>query len=314
MQPWQGIVVAATLPFTDDLEIDFDRYQEHVAWLAAHGCQGVAPNGSLGEYQVLTDAERADVVLAAVEAAPEGFHVVPGTGAYGGEESLRWAEQAREAGAAAVLSLPPNGYRAGPEEVVAHYRQVARAGLPIVAYNNPFDTRVDLVPELIARIAEIPEVVAVKEFSADVRRVHAIADLAPRIDILAGADDVVLESVLMGAVGWIGGFSNALPEACARVYELALAREVEAAVALYRELAPAFAWDSRHTFVQAIKLAQDMVGGYGGPCRAPRLPLASDVEAEVRRDVERAMAVTSPPGRLMGEGCAQRGVDTSRQG
>src|SRR5215471_14233844 len=108
MRPWRGIVVAATLPFTDDLRVDFDLYQEHVSWLAANGCQGVAPNGSLGEYQVLTPQERADVVRAAAQAAPEGFAVVPGTGAYGSAESLRWAEQARDAGASALLSLPPN--------------------------------------------------------------------------------------------------------------------------------------------------------------------------------------------------------------
>lgn len=293
MQPWQGIVVATTLPFTDDLKIDLDAFQEHVAWLAANGCHGVAPNGSLGEYQVLSERERADVVVAAVEAAPDGFSVVPGTGAYGSAQARQWAEQARDAGADAVLSLPPNGYRASADEVVAHYREIAAAGLPIVAYNNPFDTRVDLVPELLAQLAEIDEVVAVKEFSADIRRVHRIADLAPRIDILAGADDVVLETVLMGAVGWIGGFSNALPGQCARLYELAVAREVDEAAALFRELAAAFAWDSRHTFVQAIKVAMDVAGRHGGPCRPPRLPLPAAVSAEVRRDVERAMAVTA---------------------
>jgi 1-pyrroline-4-hydroxy-2-carboxylate deaminase len=291
MQPWRGVVVAAALPFTGDLKVDYDRYQDHVRWLADNGCNGVVPNGSLGEYQTLTHAERADVVRAAVEAAPEGFSVVPGTGAYGSAESLMWAEQAREAGAHAVLSLPPNSYKANPTEVVAHYQEVAKAGLPIVAYNNPFDTNVDLTPELIARLAEIEEVVAVKEFSGDIRRVHRIADLAPRIDILAGADDVLAECVLMGAVGWIAGFPNALPGVSVKVYQLALDKKIDEAVALYRELLPAFAWDSKHTFVQAIKMGMEMVGRYGGPCRAPRGPLSPADEAQVRKDMERALSV-----------------------
>jgi dihydrodipicolinate synthase/N-acetylneuraminate lyase len=290
MTAWRGIVVATALPLREDLSVDFDRYQEHVAWLAANGCDGVSPNGSLGEYQVLTDQERDDVVRAAVEAAPEGFSVIPGTGAYGAAESRRWAEQAQEAGAHAVLSLPPNAYRASAGEVVSHYRELAAVGLPIVAYNNPFDTNVDLTPELVARIAEFDNVVAVKEFSADVRRVHQIRGLAPRVDVLAGADDVLLELALMGAVGWIGGFSNALPRECRRLYDLAVAQDIEHALPLYQQVHDAFAWDSRHTFIQAIKLAMDMAGRYGGPCRLPRLPLTEAEEARARKDFEAAFA------------------------
>jgi 1-pyrroline-4-hydroxy-2-carboxylate deaminase len=288
MRAWHGIVVAATLPFTADLRIDFDRYQEHLRWLAANGARGVCPNGSLGEYQVLTESERADVVRAAVEAAPDGFSVVAGTGAYGTIEARRWAEQAQRAGADAVLSLPPNAYVASDEEVVAHYRALAKVGIPIVAYNNPLDTKVDLTPGLLADLSEIEEVVAVKEFSTDIRRVQRIRTLAPRMDVIAGADDEVLEAVLMGAVGWIGGFSNSLPQLCARIFELAQAREVEQASALYDLAHPAFGWDTKFSFVQAIKLSMDIVGRYGGPCRPPRLPLPAAEEAQLRKDVELA--------------------------
>lgn len=288
--PWRGVVVATATPFTPDLSLDLDRYQEHVAWLAANGCHGVCPNGSLGEYQVLSERERADVVVAAIEAAPAGFSVIPGVSAYGSAEARSWAEQARDAGAHAVLALPPNAYRADDDEVIAHYRAIAQAGLPIVAYNNPHDTRVDLVPGLVARLAEIDEIVAVKEFSGDVRRVTAISDLAPRLDVLVGADDVLLEEMTMGAVGWIAGFPNAWPALCVRMYDLATGDDLAAARALYRELAPAFAWDSRHTFIQAIKLAMDLAGRYGGPCRPPRSPLTGGVERAVRGDIERAVA------------------------
>src|SRR5699024_10129618 len=138
-------------PFTDDAEegrlsVDYDAYAEHVAWLAANGAQGVAPNGSLGEYQVLTPEERARVVETAVSAAPEGFVVMPGVGAYGALESRRWAEHAAEAGAQVVMALPPNAYRADERAVLEHFGEIAKAGLPVTAYNNPIDTKVDLTP------------------------------------------------------------------------------------------------------------------------------------------------------------------------
>ncbi|MEU1301675.1 dihydrodipicolinate synthase family protein [Streptomyces shenzhenensis] len=294
MAVWHGIVVAAALPLKqDDLSIDYDKVQEHVAWLAANGCDGVSPNGSLGEYQVLTPQERADVVRVAIEAAPEGFSVIPGTGAYGADESRRWAEQALEAGAHGVLSLPPSAYRASEDEVVAHYREISEVGLPVIAYNNPFDTNVDLTPELIARIGEFDNIVAVKEFSGDVRRAHQIRSLAPQIDVLAGADDVLLELVLVGAKGWIGGFSNAFPRECRKLYDLAVAGNLAEALPLYQQVHDAFAWDSRHTFIQAIKLAMDMAGRYGGPVRLPRLPLDAESEARARKDFERAFAALS---------------------
>jgi 1-pyrroline-4-hydroxy-2-carboxylate deaminase len=294
MRAWHGIVVAAALPFTADLRVDFDQYQEHVKWLADNGARGVSPNGSLGEYQVLTESERADVVRAAVEAAPAGFSVVAGTGAYGTIEARRWAEQAQEAGADAILSLPPNAYVASDEEVIAHYRALAKVGIPVVAYNNPIDTKVDLTPELLAELSDIDEVVAVKEFSTDIRRVQRIRTLAPRIEVLAGADDEILESVLMGAVGWIGGFSNSLPQLCARIYQLAKAGEIGQARALYDLAHPAFGWDTKVTFVQAIKLSMDIVGRYGGPCRPPRLALPPQDQAQLRKDIELALSAKLP--------------------
>ncbi len=289
-KPWHGIVVASTLPFKDDLSVDYDRFQQHVRFLADNGVDGITPNGSLGEYQVLSPGERARVVEAAVEAAPEGFSVIPGVGAYGSAESRQWTEQAKTAGAHGVLALPPNSYRASDDEVVAHYQEIAKVGLPIVAYNNPFDTRVDLTAELLSRLGEIDNVVAVKEFSGDIRRITSIQRLAPQIDVLSGADDNVFEATLLGAVGWIGGFSNALPKQCAKIYEYGTTGQVEKGRVLNKQLQAAFFWDTTHLFVQAIKLAQDVAGGYGGPTRAPRGPLSDEIRAQVIKDVEQALS------------------------
>ena len=284
--PWNGILTSTATPFKSDLSIDYDKYAEHVQWLAANGTHGVIPNGSLGEYQVLTAEERARMVEVAVAAAPKGFHVVPGVGAYGAGESVRWTEQAAENGAAAVMLLPPNAYRANDDEVVAHYKEVAKVGIPIIAYNNPFDTKVDLTPALVGRIAnEVPGVVAIKEFSGDVRRIWQIKKSAPRIDVIVGADDVLLELSTAGISGWIAGFPNALPAESAALYNAAIAGDYKTAAPMYAALHDLFHWDSQKEFIQAIKLAMDLLGRYGGPTRLPRLPLPAADQEKIKREV-----------------------------
>jgi 4-hydroxy-tetrahydrodipicolinate synthase len=290
LKPWHGVLVATALPLADDLTIDFDRLAEHIQWLAESGCDGATPNGSLGEYPVLTPEERAAVVQASVEAAPEGFSIMPGIAAYGALEARRWAEQAAEAGVEAVMLLPPNGYRADERAVVEHYAEVAKVGLPIVAYNNPFDTKVDLTPELLGRLHGEGLIVGVKEFSGDPRRAYQIAELAPDLDVLVGADDVALELTVAGAPGWISGYTNAFPTTCIELYEASRAGDLDRALPLYRMLHPLLRWDSKSEFVQAIKLSMDIVGRYGGPCRPPRQPLTADQEEAVRRATEHALA------------------------
>ncbi|MEU7430094.1 dihydrodipicolinate synthase family protein [Streptomyces sioyaensis] len=289
-RPWHGIMVATTLPFRDDLSVDHDAYAAQVARLLAAGCDGVVPNGSLGEYQTLTDDERAQVVRTAVAAAGAGDRVMPGVSAYDSATARRWAEQAAEAGAGSVLLLPPNAFRADPAAVRAHFAEVAAVGLPVVAYNNPYDTKVDLTPRLLADLHADGSIVAVKEFSGDVRRAYEIAEVAPELDLLIGADDVLLELALAGAVGWIAGYPNALPEACGSLYRAAVAGDLDTALPLYRALHPLLRWDSKPEFVQAIKLSMDLAGHRGGPTRPPRFPLPDGQSAQLRAATEKLLA------------------------
>jgi dihydrodipicolinate synthase/N-acetylneuraminate lyase len=292
-KPWRGIHVAAALPFNEDLSVDYDGFADHVRWLAKNGMDGVAPNGSLGEYQTLTEAERARVVEVAVEAGPDGFGVMAGVAAYGSQQTCRWIEQAAAAGAGSVLLLPPNAYRADRYAVVQHYRAAASVGLPIVAYNNPFDTKVDLTPDLLAELHGEGLIVAVKEFSGDVRRAYEVQELAPELDVLIGTDDVVIELGLAGAVGWVAGYPNALPLASRELYDLATSgrsEDVEKALSIYRDLHSLLRWDSKTEFVQAIKLSMDVVGRKGGVCRPPRHPLSPEVAERVLADTKAAMS------------------------
>lgn len=289
VKPWHGVMVATALAMKDDLSVDFEAFAAHCRWLVERGCDGVVPNGSLGEYQTLTAEERARVVETAVEAVG-GPNVMPGVGAYGSAESRRWAEQARDAGCGSVLLLPPNTYKADERTVVEHYREVAKAGVPVVAYNNPYDTKVDLTPALLARLFDEGLIVAVKEFTGDPRRAYEIAELAPGLDLLIGSDDVLLELAMAGAVGWIAGYPNALPDSNVALYRAAVSGDLDTALPLYKKLHPLLRWDSKTEFVQAIKLSMDLAGRPGGKCRPPRLPLTAEQEAAVRAATEKALA------------------------
>jgi 4-hydroxy-tetrahydrodipicolinate synthase len=290
LKAWQGILVATHLPFHEDLSINFEAYGDHVNWLLANGCDGVTPNGSLGEYQTLSADERRRVVVTAVEASQGRGRVVPGVAAYGAREAQQLAAEAADIGAEAVLLLPPNSYRADETTVLAHFRQVAEVGIPIIAYNNPIDTKVDLTPEILARLFHEGLIVAVKEFSGDVRRSYEIREVAPGLDVLIGSDDVALEVGMAGATGWIGGYNNVFPNTCRELFDAAIAVDTKVAVPLFRSLHPLLRWDSKTEFVQAIKLSLEIVGRVGGKCRPPRSPLKPEQEAAVRLATEAAVA------------------------
>jgi 4-hydroxy-tetrahydrodipicolinate synthase len=290
-----GVVVAVTLAFKEDasaaggLAVDFDRFGEHCEWLIANGCRGVGPNGSLGEYSSLSDEERRKVVQVAVDAVAGRGIVIAGVHGVGWHQSKAWTERAAEDGADAVILLPPTIFRASDAEVIEHFTRVAEVGMPLMVYNNPFDTKVDILPSVVAELAQIPNIVAIKEFSGDVRRILEIRECCD-IDVIAGADDLVFESLVDGAVGWFAGFPNAFPREAVEIYNLVLANKVDEARDLYRHLVALFRWDSRVEFVQAIKLTMDIVGAsYGGATRPPRGPLSATNEAKVRADAKRAL-------------------------
>jgi 1-pyrroline-4-hydroxy-2-carboxylate deaminase len=290
-----GVIVATALPYAEDatapagLRPDLERFAEHCRWVIENGCRGVGPNGSLGEYSSLTDEERRAVAKTAIDAVGDDGIVVVGVHGPGAHQARHWAELAAEDGADGVLCLPPTMYRANRGEVLHHYTEVAKAGLPVMVYNNPIDTKVDLTPDLLAEIAQIENVVAVKEFSGDVRRVLEIRERAPELTVVAGADDVALEALLMGATGWFAGFPNVFPAESARLFDLALMGDLAQARALYEPLVASFRWDSRTEFVQAIKFAMDYVGRFGGPCRPPRGPLTPEHLASLEEDMKRAV-------------------------
>lgn len=282
-KPWHGVLIAPSVPMTSDLQVDLDTYRKKVAWLAESGCDGVAPNGSLGEYHTLTEAERDAIVDACVEVAPEGFSVMPGVGAYGSREAKRHTEKARDAGAHAVMALPPNGYPADERSILEHFETIASVGLPVTAYNNPFTTKVDMSPALLAKLSHEGLIVGIKENSGDIRRCYEIQELAPELDLMIGCDDMVLEVALAGAKGWVAGYPQVFPQTCLALYRAAVSGDIETALPLYRQLHPVLRWDSKPEFIQAIKLSSEMIGWNEGPCRPPLQPLLPADEDVLRK-------------------------------
>lgn len=285
MARFPGVYVAVITPFTESGETDYARLRDHVDWMIGEGIHGLVATGSCGEYAALTDQERGRVVETIIKAAGGRAPVVVGTAAPSTAKAVAWARHAKEAGAAGLMALPPVSYRPTRAEVVAWYMALAQVGLPIIAYNNPFDTSTDLTPNLLGEIARFEQVVAVKEFSGDVRRVpHILAET--RLEVLAGSDDVVLESLFVGATGWIAGLTNVLPRESVRLFELGRAGRVGEANELYRSLLPLFRYDAQPIFVQVIKYCLELMGRPAGSTRPPRLPL----DEETRGKVEAAYA------------------------
>ena len=279
MVRFSGVYVAIITPFTEGYDVDYDKLRDHASWLIQNGATGLVATGSCGEYASLEDAERERVIRTLADVARGQVPLVVGVAAPSSRMVERWANLAREIGAEGLMALPPVLYKPTWAEVKAHYAMLNRVGLPIIIYNNPHDTAVDMTPERLGELArEFPNVAAVKEFSGDVRRVTAIREYAD-MEIIAGTDDLVVESVLAGATGWIAGMANIVPAQSARLWDQALEGQIEEAWDLYRRLLPLLRYDSTPRLVQSIKYGLEHMGRPVGPTRPPRMPLG---EADAR--------------------------------
>ncbi len=286
---FEGIIPAVTTPFDADGEVDVAALADNINRFVEAGVHGFVATGTMGEAGSLSSEERRTVVRAVVDAADGRVPVTVGVSSGSAAQSLAYAADAREAGAAAIMCLPPLGYRADAEELVVFFRTVAEgAGLPVMAYNNPEASGVDLPVELIVRIfREVEGVVAIKECSGDARRIPALINAAADLQVLVGGDDWALEGFAAGAIGWVTGVGVVAPRETVELYEAVQQNDLAKARALYRRLLPIARFDMTPKLVQYFKAGQDAVGFAGGPTRAPRLAL----KAAERAALEDALAV-----------------------
>jgi dihydrodipicolinate synthase/N-acetylneuraminate lyase len=270
---FSGILPAVITPFTARDEVDTTALAHNVSHLVEHGAAGFVATGTMGEAHSLSAGERRLVIETVVSAAG-GRPVLSGVSAASTAAAVANAAIAREAGCAGVMSLAPLHYNGTVAEHAAFFAAVgAAAELPLMLYNNPAASGIDLLAPAIAEIsAAVPEVVCVKECSGDARRIAGLLEQTD-LDVLVGGDDWALEGYAAGAVGWVTGVGNIAPAECLALQEHVLAGRLAEARELYPRLLPLARLDMTPHLVQYFKGAMDAVGLHGGPTRPPRMPL-----------------------------------------
>lgn len=290
---WKGVIPAITTAFDQSLKIDHAFAAKHSRWMIDNGCTGIVAPGSLGEGATLGFNEKLDLLRTYVGAIGDRASVVAAISSLSTEEAVNYAKQAADAGATALMVLPPYVYIGDWRETKAHISAIFRAtNLSCMLYNNPIAYITDFVPEQIAELAaEHPNFHAVKESSGDVRRVTAIrALLGDRLSIFVGVDDVIVEGVIAGAAGWIAGLANALPRESVDLVNYAARGEIDKAFELYRWFLPLLRMDVVPKFVQLIKLVQQEVGMGNTRVRPPRLELTGAELEQTLNIIRHALA------------------------
>jgi len=275
LSEWQGVFPAVTTKMNQSGQIDISATQRSVNRLIENGVSGVIMLPMLGENASLNLAERETVIRSAVEAAAGRVPVLSGLAETTVESAKANAKNYERFGAQGLMVFPSLGYKTDPRETTVWYQQIASASsLPIMIYNNPIAYGVDVTPDVLEALAGTEEIVCVKEESGDIRRVTDIAvAVGTRFSVFCGVDDLIVESLSLGATGWVSGMSNVWPQECVRLFNLCVEEKFSEARAVYRILTPSFHLDTHVKLVQYIKLAENLV--YGAPewTRSPRLPL-----------------------------------------
>lgn len=290
---WRGVIPAITTPFHPDLSVDHAFLAKHVQWLVDNGCTGIVALGSLGEGATLAFEEKVAILKTCVAAVGSKVPVVAGIAALSTAEAVKLAQAAAAAGCQGLMVLPPYVYTSDWREMKAHLVAVCKATpLSCMLYNNPVAYKTDFLPEQVAELAgQTPNLHAVKESSCDVRRVTALrALLGDRLALFVGVDDLIVEGIAAGAVGWIAGLVNALPAESVRLFDLARAGKHDQAFALYRWFLPLLRLDTVPKFVQLIKLTQQEVGMGSARVRPPRLELEGKELADTLALIRKALA------------------------
>jgi 4-hydroxy-tetrahydrodipicolinate synthase len=289
---WRGVFPAVTTQLTAAGEIDFAATRACVERLIGAGVKGLVMLGMVGENGVMTPEEKRAVLQAGKEAAAGRVPVLGGVAELTTLAACRYAAECAKLGLDGLMVFPPIGYKSDAAETVRFYRDIAAAGpLPILIYNNPAAYGVDVTPEMLPEMAESPTIVAIKEESYDVRRVtDIIARTGERITVICGVDDLLLESVVLGAVGWVSGMANVYAKESVTILAHALAGRWDEARRLYRILTPIYHLDTRVKLVQYIKLAGQLNGVGREFVRPPRQPLAGEERALTERLVRETNA------------------------
>jgi 1-pyrroline-4-hydroxy-2-carboxylate deaminase len=289
---WEGVFPAVTTQFRDDLGLDIEATRRVMEALIRDGVSGLIVCGTVGENTALTRAEKVAVMEAAKDVARGRVPVIAGVAEFTTAFASEVAREAARVGIDGIMVMPALVYSAKPHETAAHFRGVAAAtDLPVMVYNNPPIYKNDVTPDILASLADCDTIVCFKESSGDTRRFIDLRNqVGDRFVMFAGLDDVVVESVMVGAVGWVSGMSNAFPREGETLFRLARAGRFAEAMPLYEWFMPLLHLDARPDLVQCIKLCEHIMGRGSPLTRPPRLALGAAEEAEIQALMAKALA------------------------
>lgn len=289
---WKGIFPAMTTKFTAGDQLDFDAIDINFEAQFEAGIDGIILGGSLGEASTLLQHEKDELLSHTVQKAKGKIPVLMNIAEASTKSAIDSALRARDHGADGLMLLPPMRYTSDERETVTFLRAVATStGLPIILYNNPVDYKIWISPEMFRQLEDLPTIQAVKESTRDVSNVTRMKNaFGDRFAVLTGVDTLGMESLLMGADGWVAGLVCAFPKETVAVYRLIKAGKIAEALEIYRWFLPVLELDVSTKLVQNIKLAESLTGLGNEIVRAPRLPLFGEERERVLKILNKALA------------------------
>ncbi len=280
---WKGVMPAVTTKFSEDDQLDLNLFETNIRAQMEAGVHGIILGGTLGEASTLEDDEKRILVRKAVEVVDGSVPVIINIAEQTTKNAILAAQKALEDGASGLMMLPPMRYKADDRETVTFFKAVAEStSLPIMVYNNPVDYGIEVTLDMFEELIACENIQAVKESTRDLSNITRLKNrFGNRIQILSGVDTLALESLLMGADGWVAGLVCAFPKETVAIYELAKAGRTQEAIDIYRWFLPLLELDINTKLVQNIKLAEVATGIGSEHVRAPRLPLIGEERSNV---------------------------------
>ncbi|MGB5555054.1 MAG: dihydrodipicolinate synthase family protein [Flavobacteriaceae bacterium] len=272
---WEGVMPAVTTKFTDDDQLDLKMFNTNIKAQVDAGVHGIVLGGSLGEASTLTQNEKNVLVKETVEIVSGKIPVIMTVAEQATKIAIQAVNDAEKAGANGLMILPPMRYKSTDYETITYFKEIAKStSLPIMIYNNPVDYKIEVTVDMFEQLMELKNIQAVKESTRDIINIGRLRNrFGNKLKILTGVDPLALESLLIGADGWVAGLVCAFPKETVAIYELAKAGRTQEAIDIYRWFLPLLELDISPQLVQNIKLAEVATGIGTENVRAPRLPL-----------------------------------------
>lgn len=288
---WEGVMPAVTTKFTQEDTLDLKMFELNIMAQLDAGVSAIILGGTLGEASTLTDDEKKILVQETVRIVKGKIPVIINIAEQTTKGAIEAAYKAKKYGASGLMMLPPMRYKANDFETVTYFKEVAMStDLPIMVYNNPIDYGIEVTLDMFEELLNMPNIKAVKESTRDISNITRIKNrFGDRLKVLTGVDTLGLESLLMGADGWVAGLVCAFPAETVAIFSLAKAGRIKEALAIYRWFLPLLELDINPQLVQNIKLAEVATGIGTEQVRAPRLPLQGEDRDKVLEIIAEGM-------------------------